>query len=303
MPVDRPTPKKPDLTPALRQALENVLKQAAPAPVAPSPGPTTPAATRVQKRPIRQPDLRGAPPRATLPAVKAVKIKAATPKTAKKAPALRPVKSLQELLSIKQAIETRARLAAEREAARQLLEAKLRAEKELFTRAVGAVRALPPKHRPGHRATLPPMQTPPIAVQHQRDEKAVMREAISDEFDVETLLDTDEALSFRRPGMGPDVIRKLRRGGWAIQAQLDLHGLRREDAREALVAFIKDVTKMGWRCVRVVHGKGLGSPGKTPVLKGRVQSWLIQKSEVLAFVQARPAQGGAGALVVLLDQA
>ena len=147
------------------------------------------------------------------------------------------------------------------------------------------------------------MQTPPIAVQHQRDEKAVMREAISDEFDVETLLDTDEALSFRRPGMGPDVIRKLRRGGWAIQAQLDLHGLRREDAREALVAFIKDVTKMGWRCVRVVHGKGLGSPGKTPVLKGRVQSWLIQKSEVLAFVQARPAQGGAGALVVLLDQA
>jgi DNA-nicking Smr family endonuclease len=146
------------------------------------------------------------------------------------------------------------------------------------------------------------MQTPPIAVQHQRDELAVMREAISDEFDVETLLDTDEALSFRRPGMGPDVVRKLRRGGWAIQAQLDLHGLRREDAREALVAFIKDATKMGWRCVRVVHGKGLGSPGKTPVLKGRVQSWLIQKNEVLAFVQARPAQGGAGALVVLLGQ-
>ena len=303
MPVARPTSKKPDLTPALRQALESVLKQAAPAPMAPSPGPATPAATRVQKRPIRQPDLRSAAPRATLPAVKPVKTKAATPKTATPPAALRPVNSLQELLSIKQAIETRAQLAAEREAARQLLEAKLRAEKELFTRAIGPVRALPPKHRPGHRATLPPMQTPPIAVQHQRDEKAVMREAISDEFDVETLLDTDEALSFRRPGMGPDVVRKLRRGGWAIQAQLDLHGLRREDAREALVAFIKDVTKMGWRCVRVVHGKGLGSPGKTPVLKGRVQSWLIQKSEVLAFVQARPAQGGAGALVVLLDQA
>ena len=309
MPAARPTSKKPDLTPAMRQALESVLKQAAPAPVAPSPGPATPAATRVQKRPIRQPDLRSAPPRVTLPgvkpvrSVKPVKIKTAAPKTAQKDPALRPVKSLQELLSIKQALETRARLAAERDAARQLLEAKLRAEKELFARAVGAVGALPPKHRPGHRATLPPMQTPPIAVQHQRDEKAVMREAISDEFDVETLLDTDEALSFRRPGMGPDVIRKLRRGGWAIQAQLDLHGLRREDAREALVAFIKDVTKMGWRCVRVVQGKGLGSPGKTPVLKGRVQSWLIQKSEVLAFVQARPAQGGAGALVVLLDQA
>lgn len=302
MPAARPTPKKPDLTPALRQALESVLKRAAPAPVAPSPGPATPAATRVQKRPIRQPDLRTAPPRATPAAVKVVKTKPAAAKPAKKAPALPPVKTLQELLSVKLAIETRARLAAEREAARQLLAAKLRAEKELFSRAVGPVKTLPPKHRPGQRTAPQPMQTPPIAVQHQRDELAVMREAISDEFDVETLLDTDEALSFRRPGMGPDVIRKLRRGGWAIQAQLDLHGLRREDAREALVAFIKDATKMGWRCVRVVHGKGLGSPGKTPVLKGRVQSWLIQKTEVLAFVQARPAQGGAGALVVLLDQ-
>ena len=129
-----------------------------------------------------------------------------------------------------------------------------------------------------------------------------MREAISDEFDVESLLDTDDALSFRRPGMGPDVTRKLRRGGWSIQGQIDLHGLRREDARDALSQFVKDAHKTGWRCVRVVHGKGLGSPGKTPVLKGRVQSWLIQKNEVLAFVQARPAQGGAGALVVLLAQ-
>ncbi|MGH8848032.1 MAG: Smr/MutS family protein, partial [Polaromonas sp.] len=91
-------------------------------------------------------------------------------------------------------------------------------------------------------------------------------------------------------------------GGWSIQGQLDLHGLRREDAREALGQFIKDAHKTGWRCVRVVHGKGLGSPGKTPVLKGKVQSWLIQKQEVLAFVQARPAEGGAGALVVLLAQ-
>jgi DNA-nicking Smr family endonuclease len=302
MPTARLTPKKPDLTPALRQALESVLKRAAPAPVAPSPGPAVPAATRVQKRPILQPDLRSAPARVAPPAVKAVKTKRVISKTARAAPALPPVKTLKELLAVKLAIETRARLAAEREAARQLLEAKLRAEKELFSRAVGPVKALPLNHRPGHRAALPPMQTPPIAVQHQRDELAVMREAISDEFDVETLLDTDESLSYRRSGMGPDVIRKLRRGGWAIQAQLDLHGLRRDDAREALVAFIKDATKMGWRCVRVVHGKGLGSPGKTPVLKGRVQSWLIQKNEVLAFVQARPAQGGAGALVVLLGQ-
>ena len=133
-----------------------------------------------------------------------------------------------------------------------------------------------------------------------RDQQAVLHEAISDEFDVSTLLDVDDQLSFRRPGIGNDVTRKLRKGHWSIQRELDLHGLRREEARESLAAFVRTACREGVRCVRVVHGKGLGSPGKAPVLKGRVQSWLIQKSEVLAFVQARPADGGAGALVVLL---
>jgi DNA-nicking Smr family endonuclease len=213
-----------------------------------------------------------------------------------------PLRDLKDLKAVKLALEARDRLAKELEAARVAAAARAKAEKELFASAVGPVRALALKHLPGHRAHLPPAQPAPIAVQQQRDELAVMREAISDEFDAETLLDTDEALSFRRPGMGPDVVRKLRRGGWSIQGQLDLHGLRREEAREALSLFVKDAHKTGWRCVRVVHGKGLGSPGKTPVLKGKVQSWLIQKQEVLAFVQARPAQGGAGALVVLLAQ-
>ena len=312
-PAKDPTPK-PDLAPALRQALVAVLKRAAPS--ATTPGPATPALTRAQKRPIRQPDLRAAPPRLTPKTTvsKTVKtgvtVKPASTKkpanpTGTKAPHSKgqpPIKTLQDLQTVKLAIETRARLAAEREAARAALDAKTRAEKELFSRAVGPVKALPPRHRPGHRAELPPVQAPPIAVQHLLDELAVMREAISDGFDAETLLDTDDALSFRRPGMGPDVTRKLRRGGWSIQGQIDLHGLRREDAREALSHFIRDATKVGWRCVRVVHGKGLGSPGKTPVLKGKVQSWLIQKQEVLAFVQARPAHGGAGALVVLLAQ-
>ena len=115
-----------------------------------------------------------------------------------------------------------------------------------------------------------------------------------------TLLEVDEHLSFRRPGIGTDVTRKLRRGDWSIQRQLDLHGLRRDDARERLSIFIREAFQQGIRCVRVVHGKGLGSPGKAPVLKSRVHSWLVQKEEVLAFVQAKPADGGAGALVVLL---
>ena len=111
----------------------------------------------------------------------------------------------------------------------------------------------------------------------------------------------DDALSFRRPGVNLDITRKLRKGYWSIQRELDLHGLRREEARESLAAFIRAACKEGVRCVRVVHGKGLGSPGKTPVLKSKVQSWLIQKTEVLAFVQARGDEGGAGAVVVLLQ--
>lgn len=216
-----------------------------------------------------------------------------------KAPA---IKDLLGLKAVKAEMEARVKRAKELQATRKAALAKAKAEKEFFARAVGIVKPLPPKHRPGERAALRLVQAAPIAVQHQLDEQAVMREALSDEFDAETLLDTDDALSYRRTGIGTDVTRKLRKGGWAIQGQVDLHGLRREDAREALVDFIKDAARMGWRCVRVVHGKGLGSPGKTPVLKGKVQSWLIQKQEVLAFVQARPAHGGAGALVVLLAQ-
>ncbi|MES2979609.1 MAG: Smr/MutS family protein [Pseudomonadota bacterium] len=212
------------------------------------------------------------------------------------------IKELQGLKALQQQIQDRARHAAEVQAAKRAAARKLQAEKELFSRTVGPVKPLPRRHHPDQRAALSIAQPAPVPVQQQLDELAVMREAISDEFDVDTLLDTDEALSFRRPGMGPDVVRKLRRGGWSIQGQLDLHGFRREDAREALADFLRDAKTRGWRCVRIVHGKGLGSPGKTPVLKGRVQGWLIQKKEVLAFAQARPAEGGAGALVVLLAQ-
>ena len=142
-----------------------------------------------------------------------------------------------------------------------------------------------------------------IARQRQRDEAAVLVESISDEFDVESLLETDDALSFRRRGIGPEVVRKLRRGVWAIQAQLDLHGLRRDEARERLAEFLRDSARAGLRCVRVIHGKGNGSPGREPVLKAKVRGWLVQRSEVLAFTHARAADGGHGALIVLLRPA
>jgi len=169
-------------------------------------------------------------------------------------------------------------------------------DRDLFIRAVGAVKPLPDKHHTLHKTERPV----PRIMQYQKDQQAVLQEAISDEFDASTLLDADESLSFRRPGIGVDVTRKLRRGEWSIQRQIDLHGLRRDEAREALGQFIRGAHQGGIRCVRVVHGKGLGSPGKVPVLKNRVHSWLVQKNEVLAFVQARPVDGGAGALIVLL---
>lgn len=205
-------------------------------------------------------------------------------------------KSLKDLQHIQQKLAEQQRLAAAQEAARKEAEHRAHAEKDLFVRAAGAVKPI----RDHRRVHLAPDQPPPIAVQQQLDEQRVLQEAISDEFDASTLLDVDDALSFRRPGIGTDVTRKLRKGGWSIQGEIDLHGLRREEAREALAGFVRDAHRRGWRCVRVVHGKGLGSPGKTPVLKGKVQSWLIQKNEVLAFVQARGDEGGAGALVVLL---
>lgn len=214
---------------------------------------------------------------------------------------MKPVRSLAELKQVKQQIDALARaqaleqkrLAAEAAA----LQRRQDSARDLFLRAAGAVQML----ADSGRATLDASPPEPIPRQRLRDQQAVLLEAISDGFDVSTLLDVDDQLSFRRPGIGTDVTRKLRQGHWAIQRQLDLHGLRSDEARARLALFLRQAQLHGIRCVRIVHGKGLGSPGKAPVLKRKVFAWLVQKSEVLAFVQARPAEGGAGALVVLLQ--
>ena len=204
--------------------------------------------------------------------------------------------SLQDLKHVqKQIAEAQAKAAAEA-AARAAELKRIEAEKNLFVRTVGQVALLPTSNT----AQIPKLPRAPVATQLKIDEAKVIHDSLSDEFDVSTLLDTDDALSFRRPSVGPEVTRKLRKGDWAIQREIDLHGLRSDEARLALTTFIREAHKYGIRCVRVVHGKGLGSPGKTPVLKSKVHSWLVQKNQVMAFVQAKPAEGGAGALVVLL---
>jgi DNA-nicking Smr family endonuclease len=207
------------------------------------------------------------------------------------------INALSDLKLVKKEIEAQAAREAAL-AAQKALEAKRKAAaSNLFQAAIGKVKPL----EPPQRAKLTPEPPKPIPKQQMLDDAAALQEALSDEVDVTTLLDTDDNLSFRRPGVGTDVTQKLRKGKWSIQKQIDLHGYRSDEAREALSAFIRDAHRNGIRCVRVVHGKGLGSPGKAPVLKEKVHKWLVQKSEVVAFVQAQPAQGGAGALVVLLQ--
>jgi DNA-nicking Smr family endonuclease len=209
------------------------------------------------------------------------------------------LRTLGELHALRQALAAAHPDGAARHAAAERPDDALPdAEPSLFARSVGPVTTL---SESSHARPLRPRPSPRPR-QRELDEQAVLREALSDEIDVDSLLDTDEALSFRRPGIRPEVVRKLRRGHWSIQAHIDLHGLRRDEAREQLGAFLRAAVIGRLRCVRVVHGKGNGSPGREPVLKGKVRGWLVQRSEVIAFVQARASDGGSGALVVLLGK-
>jgi DNA-nicking Smr family endonuclease len=171
-----------------------------------------------------------------------------------------------------------------------------RAQREHFARAVGPVQPIAAAVRTLHART----PAAPEPRQRLADEARALAATLSDELDVATLLETDAGLAFRREGIGADVLTRLRRGQWTIQRELDLHGLTRDAARDALAEFVRRAARDGVRCVRVIHGKGNGSPGRVPVLKDKVRAWLVQKSEVIAFAQASAADGGHGALLVLL---
>ncbi len=212
--------------------------------------------------------------------------------------------TLRDFADLKRALSKAAKEAAARaeqekaeRARRESVQRAQEADSALFKRAVGQVHTLPETDRAETRGARPQ----PIPARRQQDEKAVLQESLSDEFDVESLLETDETLSWRRPEIGIDVVRKLRRGVWALQGELDLHGMRTEEARVQTSGFLRDAQLKGLRCVRIVHGKGLGSPGRQPVLKDKVKRWLVQSDRVLAFVQARADEGGIGALIVLLQ--
>ena len=140
----------------------------------------------------------------------------------------------------------------------------------------------------------------PIPRQFMRDEQQALADSLSDHFIPAHELETGEELLYLRDGHSPDILSKLRRGHWVVQAAIDLHGLISDEARLYVSTFISDCKKNGIRCVRIVHGKGLGSRNREPVLKHKLRGWLMQKDEVIAYAEARRQDGGSGAVIVSL---
>ena len=159
-----------------------------------------------------------------------------------------------------------------------------------FRKAVADVKPL--KHP--RRAALRGPSPAPVPHQRNRDESAALAESLSGPLSAEEALDTGEELSFLREGMARETLRRLRRGHWAIQDAVDLHGLTRDQAAALVVEFLNHCLARRLRCVRIVHGKGLG------ILRAKLGKWLPRREEVLAFCQAPAREGGGGALLVLL---
>lgn len=172
-----------------------------------------------------------------------------------------------------------------------------RHDRALFLAQLEGVSPLAPRHQ---RVELQLPRPRPEPRQRDQDEAAALRESLLAPLSPDDRLEIDESDAFIRPGVPRRVLSDLRRGRWTLQGELDLHGLNREQARKVLSGFLHDNLQRGRRCVRIIHGKGLGSPGREPVLKKLSRHWLSQREEILAYCEAKPQDGGGGALVVLL---
>ncbi|HBZ58984.1 MAG TPA: DNA mismatch repair protein MutS [Sutterella sp.] len=140
----------------------------------------------------------------------------------------------------------------------------------------------------------------PVPSQTIADNRQVLEDSLSDELDSVEFLESEDGLAFRRPGVGPDVPRDLRRGRWSVVGQIDLHGMFVDEARDAVAQFLKRAQATERLCVRIIHGKGNGSPNRQSVLREKVRRWLKQRDEVIAFAEPRENDGGAGATLVRL---
>jgi DNA-nicking Smr family endonuclease len=168
------------------------------------------------------------------------------------------------------------------------------ADRELFRNSVGAVEKI--KHA---RMPVRKPRPAPVPVQRDADAQAVIREMASAPMVNDHCLTGDE-LFFKRPGMQDKVLSKLRKGRFAIERELDLHGMNSKDAQAALGRFLLHCRHHNIRCVRIIHGKGRGSRDRQPVIKNKLNQWLQNIPQVLAFCSARASDGGTGAVYVLL---
>ena len=139
----------------------------------------------------------------------------------------------------------------------------------------------------------------PIPRQTRREERAVIEDLASEVVDWSEH-ETGDELYYHQPGVQRRTIRKLRRGGYSVTAELDLHGCTVRQARERLSDFLGALDRRRQTCVRIIHGKGLGSPGRQPVLRNKVALWLARRRDVLGYCSAPHHDGGLGALYVLL---
>jgi len=168
----------------------------------------------------------------------------------------------------------------------------------LFRDAIGRVRPIK------RGASAPPAKPkpPPKPVQSEQDEARVRDELLVHAFDPAAIEVGDE-IHYLKPGQPPRLLKRLRRGQFSVRAELDLHEMTIPVAREAIRAFLDESLARGDTCVRIVHGKGLRSRAEGPVLKRLTATMLSRRKDVLAYASARPAQGGTGAVVVLLHRA
>lgn len=150
------------------------------------------------------------------------------------------------------------------------------------------------------RATLDRPRPRPIPVKRMEDDAAIPGELMKDTSGWDADIENGDLITFLRPGLPTEILRKLKRGHWIVQATLDMHGYSVDMARGELARFLAATRHAGMRCVRIIHGKGYRSPNATPVLRNKVRLSLSQRDEVLAFCDAAPADGGAGAVNVLL---
>lgn len=220
------------------------------------------------------------------------------------------MKDFTELKGLRDRLKEDGQAQAIEKAAREKRERQARERAAEFRTSMQGVHKLPESDRYVHRPVYqaPDREAVRRAGLSPEEEtadvlRASMLEPLSDEFDVDGMLGDDPALSYTRDGVGPDVVKKLRKRHWPIQDELDLHGLTRDGARDALTDFLHRANRRGARCVRIIHGIGYGSPKGEPVLRSIVHSWLVQKNEVIAFCVAGHSDGGAGALVALLRSA